>query len=109
MHLVPTRGATTWEKKGSKHVCVHGKEDKRQLITVVSSTAEGLLLPLQVVFIGRTFRSLYVSNERRQFCKGLGWDLITSSNHWSTLQTCKDFAEKILQPYKIAQTRTLDL
>jgi hypothetical protein len=29
MHLVPTGGSRTWEKKGSKHICIHGKEDKR--------------------------------------------------------------------------------
>ena len=109
IHLVPTRGARTWEKKGSKHVCVHGKEDKRQITTVVSSTPKGILLPLQVVFTSRTFRSLHVSNEGCQLCEGLGWHLTTSSNHWSTLQTSKDFVEKILQPYRIAQARILGL
>ena len=96
-------------KKGSKHVCVHGKEDKRQVTAVVSSTAEGVLLPLQVVFTGKTFKSLPKSNEGRQLCEGLGWDLTTSPNHWSTLQTCKDFVEKILQPYRIAQAKILGL
>ena len=42
------------------------------------------------------------------FVKGLGWDL-TNNNHWSTLQTWKDFVEKILQPYRIAQAETLGL
>ena len=52
-------------KKGSKHVCVYGKEDKRQITAIVSSTAKGVLLPIQVVFTGRTFKSLSKSNEGR--------------------------------------------
>ena len=79
---------------GKKHVCVHGKEDKRQVIVVVSSIAEGVLMPLQVVFTSKIFKSLSKSNEGCQLCKGLGWDLTTSPNHWSTLQTCKDFVRK---------------
>jgi hypothetical protein len=109
MHLVPTGGSRTWEKKGSKHICVHGKEDKRQVTVVVSSTAEGILLPFQVVFTGTTFKSLPKMNDGRQTCEALGWDLTTSHNHWSTLQTCKDFVEKILQVYRVAQAKTLDL
>jgi hypothetical protein len=109
MHLVPTGGSRTWEKKGSKHVSVHGKEDKRQVTVVVSSTAEGVLLPFQVVFTGTTFKSLHKFNDGRRICEELGWDLTTSHNHWSTLQTCKDFVEKVLQVYRIAQVQTLGL
>jgi hypothetical protein len=103
IHLVPTGGSKTWETKGSKQVTVHGKEDKRQVTAVVSSTSDGVLLPLQVVFTGTTFRSLPVLNEGRRHCEALGWDLTTSNNHWSTLQTYKDFVEKILQVYRVAQ------
>lgn len=28
VHLVPTGGAKTWETKGTKHIKVHGGEDK---------------------------------------------------------------------------------
>jgi hypothetical protein len=63
MHLVPTRESKTWKKKGSKHVSVHGKEDKRQDTVVVSSTAEGVLLPFQVVFIWTTLKLLPKFND----------------------------------------------
>jgi hypothetical protein len=109
MHLVPTGGSKTWEKKGSKHVSVHGKEDKRQVTVVVSSTAEGVLLPFQVVFTGTTLKSLPKFNDGRRICEELGWDLTTSHNHWSTLQTYKDFVEKVLQVYRVAQVQTLGL
>ena len=109
IHLVPTEGAKTWEERGSKHVCVHGKEYKRQIIAVVSSTTEGVLLPRQVVFTSKIFKFLSKSNEGHQLCEGLGWELTTSPNHWSTLQTCKDFVEKTLQPCRIAQAKILGL
>jgi hypothetical protein len=107
--LVPTRASRTWEIKGSKQVTIHGKEDKRQFIIVVSSTVDGVLLPLQVVFTGTTFRSLSTLNEGHRLCEALGWDLTTNSNHWSILQTCNDFVEKVLQVYRVAHVKSLGL
>ena len=49
IHLVPTRGAYTWEKRGSKHILIHGANDKRQITVYVSSTTAGNILPFQVV------------------------------------------------------------
>jgi hypothetical protein len=37
LHVVPSGGEKTWERKGSKHVKVLGQEDKRQVTVVVSS------------------------------------------------------------------------
>jgi hypothetical protein len=85
MHLIPTRNSRTWGKKISKHVFVHGKENKLQIIMVVSSIVKGILHPFQVVLISSTFKSLPKLNEGCQICKGLEWDLITSHNHWSTI------------------------
>ena len=50
IHLVSTRGAKTWDIKEIKQVSVHGREDKRQVTIVVSSTVTGEVLPFQVVF-----------------------------------------------------------
>ena len=41
IHLVPTGGARTWETKGSKHVNVHGIEDKRKITGAESSSTTG--------------------------------------------------------------------
>jgi hypothetical protein len=35
VHLVPTGGDQTWERKGAKHIQVSGIEDKRQIVTIV--------------------------------------------------------------------------
>jgi hypothetical protein len=56
IHIVPLGGARTWAKKGSKHVLVHGIEDKRQITCTVSSTIAGELLPFQLIFTGSTDR-----------------------------------------------------
>lgn len=104
IHLVPTGGAHTWAQKGSKHVLVHGVEDKRQITVSVSSSAAGDLLPFQLVFTGLTQRSLPPRNNGRIACEEAGWQL-TCTN----LSTCQEFVEKILQPYREKQVDMLNL
>ena len=58
IHLVFTSGARTWAKSGSKHVIVHGMEDKRQVTNSVSSSANDDLLSFQVVFTGTTDKNM---------------------------------------------------
>jgi hypothetical protein len=48
---VPTRGDKTWETKGSQ---VLGIDEKKQITSVVSSTTNGTLLPLQIMLQGTT-------------------------------------------------------
>ena len=109
IHLVPAGGARTWVEKGSKHVQILGMEDKRQIIVSVSSSATRNLLSFQLVFTGTTDRSLPPRNEGRQMCEDAGWHLTYSSNHWSNLTTCKQFVERILQPYRRKQMQEMGL
>ncbi len=51
------------------------------MIVVVSSFAVGLLLPLQVIFIGVTLRTLPLNNQRKTMCVVDVWDLTYSENH----------------------------
>jgi hypothetical protein len=74
-----------------------------------SSAANGQVLPFQVIFQGLTSRTLPLMNEGRQVCEDAGWHLTYTSNHWSNLDTCKAFVEKILSPYRISQIEELDL
>ena len=71
------------EKKGSKHVCVYSKEEKRQIIVVVSFTAEGILLPLQVVLTSKAFRSLSISMKDGDFVKDLESWMGSNNKHQS--------------------------
>jgi hypothetical protein len=109
IHLVPTGGAKTWEEKNSKYVKVHGVDDKRQITVAASSVANGQILPFQVIFQGLTPRTLPPMNEGRHSCEAAGWNLTYSSNHWSTLETCKEFVDKILSSYRMAQIEDLEL
>ena len=109
IHLVPTGGARTWEEKNSKHVKVQRMEDKRQVIVVVSLATNGNILPFQMIFQGLTPRSLPPKNDGRVACEDNGWHLTFSSNHWSTLDTCKDFVNNILLNYRISQIELLGL
>jgi hypothetical protein len=49
VHLKPF-SERTYEIKGAKQVLSLGKEDKRQFTVLGSAVADGVLLPLQVVF-----------------------------------------------------------
>jgi hypothetical protein len=57
IHLIPITKTQTWAKKGSKHVLVHGMEDKLQVIVLVSSSTSTNLLPFQIIIIGLIERS----------------------------------------------------
>lgn len=52
IHLVPMAKERTWERRGSKDIKIVGLEDKRQVTACVSSTADGTLLPMQIIFTG---------------------------------------------------------
>jgi hypothetical protein len=77
----PIGGARTWETKGSKHVLIHGVDDKRQFTVAASSAASGEVLPFQVIFQGLTSRSLPPLNDGRHDSNNAGWHLTQSSNH----------------------------
>jgi len=103
VHFIPRAKERTWESKGSKHIQVFRVENKTQIIMVVYSTANGFLLPLQIMFISTTHRYLPPSNEGKDKCMNSSWDFTFSENHWSTLETKKQFVHKILLPYLHAQ------
>lgn len=78
--MLPIIGEHTWESRGSKHIHVLGIKDKMQVIVEVSSSIVGLLLPLQVIFIGTTPRTLPPNNQRKAMCVANKWDLTYSEN-----------------------------
>jgi hypothetical protein len=99
----------TWESKGTKHVQMLGLEDKKRVTMVVSSNTVGDLLPPQIVFIGFTPRILPLNSIRKTNCINDGWDLTFCEIHWSSLETTKQFVQKILLPYLQSQIQLLGL
>jgi hypothetical protein len=70
---------------------------------------DGLLLPLQVVFIGTKHKTLPPNNERKFMCINNGWDFTFNERHWLTFETIKRFVHKILLPYLHSQIEQLGL
>ena len=109
IYLVPKGGSRTWETKGTKHIKVHGTEDKRQVTITVSSATNEHCLPFQVIFQGNTTKTLPKLEGGRKKCELSGWNISYSYNYWSTLKTCKEFVEKFLRPYLDTQIQQMIL
>ena len=95
MHLVPTSN-WTYEAIGSASVAVIGAEDKRQITTCIASSLAGDLLPLQLIFQGKTARSLPPVTVE---AKASQVHLTFSDNHWSNQETMQQYIEEIILPY----------
>ena len=78
--IVPV-GRNTWVKRGSKSVPLVGQKDKCQ-ITIVPAISAGTAVGMQVIFQGKTERSLPVGEGRRQLDE-LHVHLTMTSNHWA--------------------------
>jgi hypothetical protein len=89
VHLKPF-SEQTYEVKGAKQVLSLGKEDKCQFTMLGSAAADGVLLPLQVVFQGKT-RQVLPKNPVAVIAASKGWHLTHSANHWSTQETMRSF------------------
>jgi len=63
-----------------------------------SIAADGVLLPFQVVFQGKTGQVL-PKNAVVVIAALEGWHLTHSANHWSTQETMRSFVQKVLHPY----------
>jgi hypothetical protein len=95
VHLVPASN-WTYEEKGAASVAVVGAEDKRQITACVASSLSGELLPLQLIFQGKTPRSLPPATAASI---ASGAHLTFSDNHWSNQTTMQQYIEKIILPF----------
>ena len=87
-------GEWTMKQKGSKRVEIAGLSDKRMITAVVASTLSGDMLPVQLIYDGKTDRC------HPQGVKFLSdWNITHSDNHWSTNKTMEEYADIILIPY----------
>ena len=100
--LVPS-SAWTYEKCNSSSVAVIGADDKRQITACLASALNGELLPLQLIFQGKTERSVPAKTAASiaSMCH-----VTFSENHWSTQTTMKQYISEIIMPYAEACIRT---
>jgi hypothetical protein len=85
-----------------------GKDEKRQITGMVSSTSSGSMLPLQFIFQGKTTTVVPNHVEAREAVRK-GWDLTNSENHWSNQTTMKRFVEKVLDLWRVEKCKELGL
>jgi hypothetical protein len=95
IHLVPA-ARFTYERAGSKTVAVVGAEDKRQITVCVAASLRGDLLPLQLIFQGKTSRSLppATANSIATLV-----DVTQSSNHWSSQLTMQRYITQVIMKH----------
>ena len=100
--LVPA-GKYTYASVKSKQVPIVGKDEKRQITAVVASTLEGEMLPLQLIFAGqdknkqeqKAVRTLNEVTTKRV----RDWHLTQTHNHWSSLESMKDYIRVIIKKW----------
>ena len=102
VHLVP-KSNYTFAPRGSNSVPTIGAEDKRQITAIVASSADGDLLPLQLIFSGKTTDCHPPITSTVHNAK---FHITHSPNHWSNQETMQQYIKEIIVPYlqsKIAQ------
>jgi hypothetical protein len=83
----------TMASRGDKQVEVKGLDDKREITVLLTISADGTLLPPQVIYQGKTHRC------HADVTFPDGWNVTHSDSHWSTAETMMEYAENILIPY----------
>lgn len=88
VNLFPSENKT-YAKKGAKQVPILGKDDKRHITLMVTSSMYGKLLPFQAIFKGKTDGSLPGKRERKP-AETMGMKFEPGGdNHWANLDTTK--------------------
>lgn len=86
----------TYDAKNTKSVKVIGNDDKRQITACIASSADGDLLPLQLIFEGKT--KLCEPKETEE-SKAARVHITHSDNHWSSQATMQQWVTEVLMPY----------
>ena len=93
--LVPSSNKT-FAPKGSKDVRVIGHDDKRQITACIASSADGDLLPLQLIFAGKTALS---EPKHTESSKAARVHITHSPKHWSNQETMRLWVTEVLLPH----------
>ena len=90
--MAPT---TPWSmaEKGLKRIEVAALNDKRQVTATLAVTMSGMLLPVQILYQGKTERCHPTYKFPDDF------DIYQTHNHWANGQTVVRYIKKIILPY----------
>lgn len=87
---------------------VVGADDKRGCTVLVTTAADGEVLPCQMIFGGKTDASL-PRTPMRTLAEEEGHDFTVSESHWCTVTTLKRWIQNILYPAYLARCARLGL
>ena len=91
------------DRKGRKRVPIAGHNDERQVTVVMCDALTGEVLPIQLVYEGKTKRC------HPPFDFPGDWLISHSPNHRSTEETMVEYIDKIIVPYVDRKKVDLDL
>ena len=89
--LIPSQN-WTMEQQGSSQVEIAGISDKRQIMLTSAGSMSGELLPLQLLYQGKTTR-------HPQYPYPPGFDVWHTPNHWANEDTTMRFISSVILPY----------
>lgn len=92
INLIPV-GNWTMAKTNSSKIAIAGQNDKRNITAVLTVSLDGRFLPMQLIYKGKTARSL------PQYKFPESFSVTANDNHWSTEDTMKMFVNEIIKPY----------
>ena len=90
--VVPSQN-WTMEQKGAHRVEIAAINDKRQITVTLAATMSGELLPLQLLYQGKTDRC------HPKFSFPSGFDLWHTPNHWANEETTIRLIKNVIIPY----------
>ena len=100
VNIVPS-SSWTMEQRGKKHVEVIALDDKRQITAVICGTLSGDVLPLQLIYQGKTPACL----PKISFPEG--WLISYTPNHWSNEEKTHEYINKVIVPYLKAKRKEI--
>jgi hypothetical protein len=102
----------TYAEIGSRQVVTVGSEEKRAITAMVSLSNDGILLPFQAVYQGKSSASQPSKGSRsykEAIAAGFLFKSSNTTTYWSTQETMRSFVNKILAPYFAAVKLRLGL
>ncbi|KAF4617264.1 hypothetical protein D9613_005664 [Agrocybe pediades] len=102
----------TYADSGSKQVSLVGGDEKRAFTVMVSVSNDGLLLPFQAIYEGKTLASTPSATSPHYndlINTGALLEFSGTTTYWSNMKTMKNFVCKILNPYFDSVRRDLNL
>jgi hypothetical protein len=107
-HSIVPVGKRSYRMLGVKSVAIMGADEKRQITLLPSVACNGKVLPMLIIFLGKTFRSLPSTKDMKELTDQ-GCQFLYTDTHWSTNLTMKKFVNVIVVPFLLKRVSELKL